>query len=102
MSVLYAPSDIQREVGAAARKRRLSIGLRQTDLAGASGLTLSTVRRFEDGENVGFAAVVRIAFALGTQAELLQLFPTAETRSMDDLLRAQKASSRKRARPRKQ
>lgn len=98
MSNLYAPAELQREVGESARKRRLALGLRQADLSAAAGVPLASVRRFEDGASVGFAAVVRMALALGTEQQLLQMFPSPETRSMDDLLRAQRVGSRKRVR----
>jgi|SRR5579872_2273645 len=97
MSVtLFSPRDLSVRVGDRARERRLAFGLRQADLAIKAGVTLSTLRRFEAGQNVGFDAVTRIALALRAESEVAALFAPVETRSLDQLLESQKKRSRAR------
>jgi transcriptional regulator with XRE-family HTH domain len=75
----------------------LAKGLRQTDLAAAAGVPLSTLKRFESRGEAGFGAVVRVAMALGAERAFAELFPPPDTRTLDDVLRAE----RKRIRARK-
>lgn len=95
-ATLFSPRDIGVRVGSRARERRLASGLRQTDLAAMAGVTLSTLRRFEAGVNVGFDAVVRIALALGAEREVAEIFSPVETRSLDQILKSQKKRHRAR------
>ncbi|MGH7738424.1 MAG: hypothetical protein ACREMP_11245 [Candidatus Tyrphobacter sp.] len=53
------------------------------DLAAVAGVTISTLRRFDSGRNVGFQAVAQIALALHAEREFTQLFPAPEARSID-------------------
>lgn len=94
--ILFSPREISVRVGNRARERRLASGLRQADVAVRAGVTLSTLRRFEAGGNVGFDAVVRIALALGSEQEVADLFSPIETRSLDQILESQKKRYRAR------
>lgn len=86
---LYSAREIAGKIGERARDRRLALGVRQVDLAARAGLTISTLRRFEAGEPVGFEVVIRVASALRSDEELAGLFPLPSIRSVDDILRAQ-------------
>ena len=94
---LYSPTEICKLVGSRARQLRLASGQRQTDLAAAAGVTLSTLKRFERSGEVGFETVVRIALALGAERELAALFPPREARSLDEILAANRPRVRARA-----
>lgn len=92
-----SPIELCRSVGNRARELRLAHGLRQADLAEAAGVALSTLKRFEQSGEAGFETVTRIAFALGAEQGVAQLFPPRDARSLDDIL----SSNRKRLRARK-
>lgn len=94
---MYSPVELAATVGRRARELRLAKGLRQTDLAAAAGVPVSTLKRFESTGDAGFAAVVRIALALGAEGAFAELFGAPDMRSLDDILRA----NRKRVRARK-
>jgi transcriptional regulator with XRE-family HTH domain len=94
---LFSPGELAAAVGGRARELRLARGMRQTDLAAAAGVTVSTLKRFESSGSAGFGAVVRVAFALGAERSLDELFAMPDTRSLDDILRM----NRKRLRARK-
>jgi len=81
-------------IGSKARELRLERSLRQSDLADAVGVTLATIRRFEQTGKVGFDVVVGVAIALGAEAEFARLFSTPEARSIDDIVRKRKLRSR--------
>jgi hypothetical protein len=56
------------------------------------------VRRFESGKSIGFEAVAKIALALHAERAIAELFPAPETRSIDDILKAQRRPRRARKR----
>jgi transcriptional regulator with XRE-family HTH domain len=95
---LYSPQDLLKAVGARARQRRLLLGHRQEDLASTAGVPIITVRRFESGKSIGFEAVAKIALALHAERAIAELFPAPETRSIDDILKAQRRPRRARKR----
>jgi transcriptional regulator with XRE-family HTH domain len=81
-------------VGVRVRALRQARSLRQVDLAKAVGVTLPTIGRLEQTGKVGFDVVVRVAIALGAEAEFANLFAQTQTRSIDDILAAQKQRTR--------
>jgi transcriptional regulator with XRE-family HTH domain len=95
---LYSTPEILKAVARRAGELRIAKGLRQSDLAHAAGLSLSTIQRFEQTGEVAFDAVVRIAMALEAERDFLNIFPAPDMRSLDELLKPQ----RKRVRPRNQ
>jgi transcriptional regulator with XRE-family HTH domain len=94
--LLSAP-DICRLVGERAARLRIDQGLRRADLAASTGVSVSTIARFERRGQVAFDVIVKIAIALQAQHEFLSLFPPAEFASIDDVI----ASSRRPQRVRK-
>lgn len=98
----FSPTELCRDVARRARELRLSLGLRQEDLAAKAGVTLSTLKRFERSGEVGFEVVVRISVALSDEAALGQLFLPRMTESLDELLARQRKPQRaRRKRPAK-
>jgi transcriptional regulator with XRE-family HTH domain len=87
---LYSPGDLAASLGQRSRKRRVSLKMRQADLARAAGLSVDTIRRFERGEGgLTVKALAAIAIALGSGHELTTLFPPAPQGSLDAVLRSQ-------------
>jgi transcriptional regulator with XRE-family HTH domain len=88
--MLYSPAEIRKHVAKRARECRVARSLKQSDLARASGVTQSTISRFEASGLIGFDALVKIAIALGAEADLARLFAPAPTPSVDDIVAAAK------------
>jgi transcriptional regulator with XRE-family HTH domain len=66
------PDPIDVSVGARIRARRLELGMSQTKLANALGLTFQQVQKYESGDNrVSASTLVRAARALGIAAAAL-------------------------------
>ncbi|MDS9469951.1 helix-turn-helix transcriptional regulator [Paracoccus sp. MBLB3053] len=96
---LATAPDIQDEVRAAARNRRLALGLTQAELAERSGVPLGTLKRFERIGELSFASLLAIAEALDALDGFSGLFPLPEARTLDEVER--RAVLPKRARGRK-
>jgi transcriptional regulator with XRE-family HTH domain len=66
------PDPIDIDVGARIRARRVFLGLSQTKLANALGLTFQQVQKYERGDNrVSASTLVRVAQALDTSVAAL-------------------------------
>lgn len=92
---LNSPTDAMRGVALRARRARLEQNLTQNGLASRAGVSLGTLKLFETSGKSSFETIVKIAFALGAEAEIETLFPDRPITSIDDVL---DAAPRKRGR----
>lgn len=81
----HTPSEMQDRVRAAARDRRLALGLTQSDLATRSGVPLATLKRFEQKGQISLASLLALADALDAMEGFGALFPAVEATRLDDL-----------------
>ncbi|MBS0465744.1 MAG: helix-turn-helix transcriptional regulator [Proteobacteria bacterium] len=91
------PEAICRTLGERVRLLRLARNLSQQELAGMSGVSLSTVRRLEASGQGGLQTLVQVAQALGAVDGLQGLFALPE-RSIAELEAAVQTVQRQRAR----
>ncbi|MBB2166821.1 helix-turn-helix transcriptional regulator [Gluconacetobacter aggeris] len=87
-------AEVQDEIAASARARRLARNLTQDELARRSGVAIATLRRFEGGGPASLSTVLAIAEALEALDGFSTLFPLPEAKSLDEL----DASARRRRR----
>jgi transcriptional regulator with XRE-family HTH domain len=92
------PVNLARQIGHRLRAFRLAKGWTQEELAERSGLAVSTLKLFETKGQGSFQRLIRIAIALGVDAEIRTLF---ESPSTADSIEAVKRAERQRA-PRRQ
>ena len=90
----FSPAELSRGIADRARRRRLDENLTQPGLAARAGVTVASLRRFERTGAVSAENLIRIALALGAAAELGQLFPPRETRTLDEIIAAPKKRQR--------
>lgn len=78
---LHSPTAIQRALAGRARDARLALGLKQATLSSAAGVTLATLRRFEQTGEISLKYLLRICNALGRLDDFdrLLLAPAAAT-----------------------
>lgn len=95
---LDTPSEMQDRVRAAARNRRLALGLTQSDLATRSGVPLATLKLFEQKGKISLSSLLALADALDAMAGFGVLFPAVEATRLQDL---DKPATRQRARARR-
>ena len=78
------------------RAARLNANLTQAGLAARSGVTLASLRRFETTGQIALESLVRLAQALGRDADIEALFAPPPLASLDELVTP--AIARKRGR----
>ena len=73
-------------VSARMRSARLNANLTQAGLAARSGVTLASLRRFEKTGQIALESLIRLAQALGRDADIEALFAPPPLASLDDLV----------------
>lgn len=69
-----------------ARARRLERGFTQAAVAERSGVSLSSVKRFERTGGVSLISLLRIAMVLDALSDFEGLFPTPAASSLDEAI----------------
>ena len=89
MVSLRTPHELLTELRYAIRTRRKQMQLSQTKLAEQSGVSLSTLRKYEQTGRISLASFIKLLFVLKLADDLITLFyrePTPCT-ATDDLLK---------------
>lgn len=89
------PYQIVPELGKRAAKRRKEAGLTQKELAKKSGVSLGSLRRFEQTGDISLRSLVDIAQALGTADKFDQLFSKKHYNSIEEILNENNQSARR-------
>nr|WP_290982988.1 helix-turn-helix transcriptional regulator [Halomonas sp.] len=71
---MLAPGELSQQVGANARAARLAKNLSRKTLAQMTGISESTIKRFESTGQITLDSLVLIATALGTTRQIAELF----------------------------
>ncbi len=91
---LMSPQEVAQTLGRRLKDVRLSINVRQEELAHRAGVSRLTVVHFEKTGRGSLESFLRIALALGKISELAPLFQSTPT----TIAELEKVSSRKRRR----
>lgn len=92
----FAPSQLLLRLGQRARRRRLDLALTREAVAEASGVPVSTLKRFETRGEIGTRALVMLMAALGQAEQIEALFDAGEPSSLDALLQPERQRGRRR------
>jgi transcriptional regulator with XRE-family HTH domain len=84
-------------LGERARQLRILRNLRQAELAARAGVGVATVHRFEKSGTASLENVLRIATALGAEADFEKLFEAPPYSSLDDALARDEKPTRRNA-----
>jgi HTH-type transcriptional regulator / antitoxin HipB len=93
---LHTPVEIQRLLADRLRAARLESGLKQSTLAARAGVTLASLRRFEQSAQISLKHLLRVCHSLGRLDELSGLFLPPPARSIAELERLVDRPIRKR------
>ncbi len=82
---LLTPVEIAAELGRRLEALRLGNHWRRATLAERTGVSVSTIARFEQGGRITLENLLRLADGLGRADELASLFQPKPARSLDEL-----------------
>jgi len=81
--------DIKQRLTERIRARRREAKISQAELAGRSGVSLGSVKRFESSGEISLASLLRMAVALGYETDFDRLFERKNYQSLDEIINAQ-------------
>ena len=68
------------------RLRRKEAKISQSDLAEKSGVSLGSLKRFENKGEISLSSLLKIAFALGYEEDFNRLFEHKNYQSLDEII----------------
>jgi len=95
---LTTPEQVSKTLAARVKVLRLARGWKQTTLAQRSGVSLASLRRFEESGRVSLQHLLALAFALHRLDDFDTLFQAPLAASIVELEAAEKRPTRKRGR----
>lgn len=87
------PTEIERIIADRVRHIRKRRKLSQKKLSEKSGVSLGSVKRFEQSGEISLLSLIKIAIALDIQQDLEQLFKDVPLLSIEELIRENHYSS---------
>lgn len=92
----FNPASILKGIALRLRERRLELNLTQKGLANKAGVSLGTLKRFENTHEISLKHLIRIALVLDASGEFEQLFTKRQFESLDEVLKTTKEKKRER------
>lgn len=95
---LITPDKVQMKLAENVRMHRLQLELTQEGLAERSGVSLSTLRKFEQKGVISLAAFLKLQMVLGGLEDILKATQLKKTKfsSIDEVLNSDSSPTRKR------
>lgn len=82
---LHTPEKVAASLAERLRELRLASGLKQATLAERAGISLGSLRRFEQSGQASFELVLRLAWALGRLDDFADLLSASQPQSLAQL-----------------
>lgn len=82
------PGDVSAGIARRMVERRKEHGMSQAALSSKSGVSLSSLRRFEQSHEISLTSLINIAFALGCEGDFEGLFAHPYYRDIDAVVAA--------------
>ena len=92
----FNPASILKGIALRLRERRLELNLTQKGLASKAGVSLGTLKRFENNHEISLKHLIMIALVLDASEEFEQLFTKRQFESLDEVLNTIKVKKRER------
>ena len=80
--------DIKMSLAGRVRARRKEAKVSQAELAERSGVSLGSIKRFENSGEISLTSLLRIAVVLGYEADFDKLFERKNYQSLDEIINA--------------
>ncbi len=92
----FNPAWILKGIALRSRDRRLELNLTQKGLASKAGVSLGTLKRFENSHEISVKHLIMIALVLDATEEFERLFSKRQFESLDEVLKITKGKKRER------
>jgi len=79
--------DIKQRLSQRIRLRRREGKISQAKLAGKSGVSLGSIKRFENSGEISLTSLLRIAVVLGYETDFDRLFERKNYQSIDEIIK---------------
>ena len=87
---LVSPQEAAFEIAKREKAFRKKMGINQQELAACSGVTLGSIRRFEQTGQIAFESLLRICRALDCESDLDVLFARPAYKNIQEVIDAQR------------
>ena len=87
------PNEIARDIAKQEKEKRKKRKLTQAELSARAGITLASLKRFEQTGEISFVSLVKIAVVLDETDTLDKLFLTREYSSIQEVIDERNQSS---------
>jgi len=94
----FNPEAIMKKVAERLKRSRLDLNLSQAALAAKSGVSMGSLKRFEQTGEISLRNLVMLAVALDSTEEFGLLFGKPQYQSIDELIHKNNAKTAKRGR----
>mgnify|MGYP001618384390 CR=1 FL=1 len=94
----FNPQEIAKQIALRVREKRLMLNLTQQALATKAGVSLGSLKRFENKYEISLQHLLLLAVVLQSSEEFSQLFSHTSYQSVDEVVIRKKISVRKRGR----
>ena len=94
----FNPVSVSKKIAGRMRQRRLFLNISQEQLSKMSGVSLGSLKRFENKYQISLKHLLQLALALDAMNEFHTLFPENKYNTIVDVLKSKKTKERKRAR----
>ena len=94
----FNPHAIARGIAERMRRKRLTLNISQQSLSDKSGVSLGSLKRFENKYQISLKHLLQLALALDAMSEFKKLFPDYNYQSIDELINMKKSKERERGR----
>ena len=98
MLSIKTPAEVAELLAERLRQRRLDLNWSREELSQRSGVTVASIRRFENTSEVSLARLLQLCMVLGSLDDFDQVLAASKTPSIAELKRQQKKRKRLRAR----
>jgi transcriptional regulator with XRE-family HTH domain len=92
----FNPTTLAKGIALRMRERRLELNLSQKGLATKAGVTLGSLKRFENSFEISMKHLLMIAVVLDATETFGKLFSTKQYQSIDEMLSATSPKKRQR------